>query len=103
MLEGIFCVKLMQLILFSLALDLTSVFLLLELHFLDHLEQAETIGEEGRVKGESILFFYTPSLVSKISTQEHTGLHLHTGLQLQSHADPTHVTPLIIVFEPCMS
>lgn len=75
-LEGIFCVKLMQLILFSLALDLTSVFLLLELHFLDHLEQAETIGEEWRIKGESILFCYTPSLVSKISTQEHTGLHL---------------------------
>lgn len=76
-LEGVFFrVKLMQLILFSLALDLTSVFLLLELHFLDRLEQAETIREEGRVEGESILFCYTPFSVSKISTQEYTGLHL---------------------------
>lgn len=77
-LEGIsICVKLMQLILLSLALDLTSVkFLLLELHSLDDWEQADTIGEEGRVEGGSILFCFAPSSISKISTQEHTGLHL---------------------------
>lgn len=62
MLKGIFiCAKLMQLIQLSLALDLTPVkFLLLELHFLGDLEQAKTIGNEGRVEGESILFCYIP-------------------------------------------
>lgn len=61
-LKGIFiCAKLMQLIQLSLALDLTPVkFLLLELHFLGDLEQAKTIGNEGRVEGESILFCYVP-------------------------------------------
>lgn len=67
----------MQLILLSLALDLTSVkFLLLDLHFLDDWEQAETIEEEGRVEGEWILCCYAPSSISKISRQGHTGLHL---------------------------
>lgn len=49
-LEGIFiCVKLMQLILLSLAFSLTPVkFLLLELQFLGDLEEAETIGNERR-------------------------------------------------------
>lgn len=70
-LEGIFiCVKLMQLILLSLALDLTSV------KFLDDLEQAETTGKEGRVKGQSIQFCYDPSSISKINRQGHTGLRL---------------------------
>lgn len=72
-LEGIFiCVKLMLLILLSLALGLTPVkFLLLELHFLGDLEQAETIGNEGRVEGKSMLFCYIPYSVSKIGRQEH--------------------------------
>lgn len=72
-LEGIFiCVKLMQLILLSPALDLTLVkFLLLEPYFLGDLEQAETIGNEGRVEGESILFCYAPYSMSKIGWQEH--------------------------------
>lgn len=76
-LEGIFIrVKLMELILLPLALDLTSVrFLLLELHFLGEWEHAETIGETGRIKGESILFCDVLSSVSRISRQ-HTGLHL---------------------------
>lgn len=66
--EGIFiCVKLMQLILLSLALDLAPVkSLLMEPHFLGDLEQAETIGNGGRVKGESILFCCAPYSMSKI-------------------------------------
>lgn len=66
------CVKLMQLILLSLALYLTPVkSLLLELHFLGDLGQAETTGKEGRVEGESILFCYIPMSMSKIGRQEH--------------------------------
>lgn len=73
MLEGVFIsVKLMQLISLSLALGLTPVkFLLLELHFLGDLEQAETIGNEGRVEGKSMLFCYVPYLASEIGRQEH--------------------------------
>ena len=101
MLEGIFiCVKLMQLILSSLALDLTSVkVLLLELHFLDGWEQAETIGEEGRVEGESILFCYASSSISKIKRTRAHWLTLSI-LKLQSHADPTHISCLMIISEP---
>lgn len=83
--EGIFiCVKLMQLILLSLALDLAPVkSLLLEPHFLGDLEQAETIGNGGRVEGESILFCCAPYSMSKIGWQEH-GAHTEYPTALET-------------------